>query len=235
MQGQAAGRCCRRFPASHLASPPGPFPSSFLFSHLFPFLFSPPFSPFSLRSVLGLLPWEGGVALGLSWGAVPPCFVFPSSWWGCGLCGTNLRFVSVCLPRPCAPCAAPHPLWTQLRKGPPVPPPPKHTPSKEVKQEQILSLFGDTFVPEISVTTPSQVSRGRRGPALPPLALGACMAFPTPHTLCRCLKGQASGRRAWPGPLSLIDSHVLSSLIPHPSLSMYWGHMQAHEQMVPAG
>ncbi|XP_063646471.1 myc box-dependent-interacting protein 1 isoform X41 [Pan troglodytes] len=47
---------------------------------------------------------------------------------------------------------------SQLRKGPPVPPPPKHTPSKEVKQEQILSLFEDTFVPEISVTTPSQSS-----------------------------------------------------------------------------
>ncbi|XP_023478456.1 myc box-dependent-interacting protein 1 isoform X32 [Equus przewalskii] len=47
---------------------------------------------------------------------------------------------------------------SQLRKGPPVPPPPKHTPSKEVKQEQILSLFDDTFVPEISVTTPSQPS-----------------------------------------------------------------------------
>ncbi|XP_057601598.1 myc box-dependent-interacting protein 1 isoform X2 [Hippopotamus amphibius kiboko] len=45
---------------------------------------------------------------------------------------------------------------SQLRKGPPVPPPPKHTPSKEVKHEQILSLFDDTFVPEISVTTPSQ-------------------------------------------------------------------------------
>ncbi|XP_016057207.1 PREDICTED: myc box-dependent-interacting protein 1 isoform X3 [Miniopterus natalensis] len=45
---------------------------------------------------------------------------------------------------------------SQLRKGPPVPPPPKHTPSKEVQQEQILSLFDDTFVPEISVTTPSQ-------------------------------------------------------------------------------
>ncbi|XP_066881923.1 myc box-dependent-interacting protein 1 isoform X13 [Kogia breviceps] len=47
---------------------------------------------------------------------------------------------------------------SQLRKGPPVPPPPKHTPSKEVKQEQILSLFEDAFVPEISVTTPSQSS-----------------------------------------------------------------------------
>ncbi|XP_030743699.1 myc box-dependent-interacting protein 1 isoform X2 [Echinops telfairi] len=45
---------------------------------------------------------------------------------------------------------------SQLRRGPPVPPPPKHTPCKEMKQEQILSLFDDTFVPEISVTTPSQ-------------------------------------------------------------------------------
>ncbi|XP_057644248.1 myc box-dependent-interacting protein 1 isoform X1 [Chionomys nivalis] len=45
---------------------------------------------------------------------------------------------------------------SQLRKGPPVPPPPKHTPSKEMKQEQILNLFDDAFVPEISVTTPSQ-------------------------------------------------------------------------------
>ncbi|XP_023375143.1 myc box-dependent-interacting protein 1 isoform X5 [Otolemur garnettii] len=52
---------------------------------------------------------------------------------------------------------------SQLRKGPPVPPPPKHTPSKEVKQEQILSLFEDTFVPEISVTTPSQPTEGPDG------------------------------------------------------------------------
>nr|XP_036851878.1 myc box-dependent-interacting protein 1 isoform X7 [Manis javanica] len=52
---------------------------------------------------------------------------------------------------------------SQLRKGPPVPPPPKHTPSKEVKQEQILRLFDDTFVPEISVTTPSQPAEGPAG------------------------------------------------------------------------
>ncbi|XP_029080735.1 myc box-dependent-interacting protein 1 isoform X4 [Monodon monoceros] len=45
---------------------------------------------------------------------------------------------------------------SQLRKGPPVPPPPKHTPCTEVKQQQTLSLFEDTTVPEISVTTPSQ-------------------------------------------------------------------------------
>ncbi|XP_048201663.1 myc box-dependent-interacting protein 1 isoform X2 [Perognathus longimembris pacificus] len=52
---------------------------------------------------------------------------------------------------------------SQLRKGPPVPPPPKHTPSKEVKQEQILSLFDDAFVPEISVTTPSQPTESPAG------------------------------------------------------------------------
>ncbi|XP_016057205.1 PREDICTED: myc box-dependent-interacting protein 1 isoform X2 [Miniopterus natalensis] len=52
---------------------------------------------------------------------------------------------------------------SQLRKGPPVPPPPKHTPSKEVQQEQILSLFDDTFVPEISVTTPSQSTESPAG------------------------------------------------------------------------
>nr|CAJ82810.1 bridging integrator 1 [Xenopus tropicalis] len=49
---------------------------------------------------------------------------------------------------------------SQLRRGPPVPPPPKVTPSKDFKQENILSLFDDSFVPEISVTTPSQSSSG---------------------------------------------------------------------------
>ncbi|XP_069588770.1 myc box-dependent-interacting protein 1 isoform X8 [Ranitomeya imitator] len=47
---------------------------------------------------------------------------------------------------------------SQLRKGPPVPPPPKHTPSKDIKQENIIGLFDDSFVPDISVTTPSQPS-----------------------------------------------------------------------------
>ncbi|XP_059961830.1 myc box-dependent-interacting protein 1 isoform X5 [Mesoplodon densirostris] len=55
-----------------------------------------------------------------------------------------------------APGAALPKSPSQLRKGPPVPPPPKHTPCTEVKQQQTLSLFEDTFVPEISVTTPSQ-------------------------------------------------------------------------------
>ncbi|XP_069053329.1 myc box-dependent-interacting protein 1 isoform X2 [Lepisosteus oculatus] len=45
---------------------------------------------------------------------------------------------------------------SKLKPGPPVPPPPKVTPSKDLKQENIISLFDDNFVPEISVTTPSQ-------------------------------------------------------------------------------
>jgi len=105
-------------------------------------------------------------------------------------------------PRSAAPFhAAPSPAADpQLRKGPPVPPPPKHTPSKEVKQEQVLSLFDDTFVPEISVTTPSQVSRGHRGPALslPSLALSG-RAWPSPpsHALCLCLRTQEADCRDW--------------------------------------
>ncbi|XP_062985678.1 amphiphysin isoform X2 [Elgaria multicarinata webbii] len=45
---------------------------------------------------------------------------------------------------------------SQLRKGPPVPPLPKLTPTIDLQQENIISLFDDNFVPEINVTTPSQ-------------------------------------------------------------------------------
>jgi len=37
--------------------------------------------------------------------------------------------------------------------GPPKPPPPKATPTKELQQEQIIDLFDGGF-PEISVTSP---------------------------------------------------------------------------------
>ncbi|KAK6490394.1 amphiphysin-like isoform X2 [Huso huso] len=57
---------------------------------------------------------------------------------------------------PASPAPARPKSPTQLRKGPPVPPPPKLTPTKELHQEQILNLFEDNFVPEINVTTPSQ-------------------------------------------------------------------------------
>ncbi|XP_068092518.1 amphiphysin isoform X2 [Hyperolius riggenbachi] len=60
-----------------------------------------------------------------------------------------------------APVSSPGPARpkspSQLRKGPPVPPLPKLTPSKELQQENIISFFEDNFAPEINVTTPSQM------------------------------------------------------------------------------
>ncbi|KAJ8389794.1 hypothetical protein AAFF_G00115000 [Aldrovandia affinis] len=43
---------------------------------------------------------------------------------------------------------------SKLRPGPPVPPPPKVTPSKDLKQENIINLFDDAFVPEINAEAP---------------------------------------------------------------------------------
>ncbi|NXA80088.1 AMPH protein, partial [Thryothorus ludovicianus] len=57
---------------------------------------------------------------------------------------------------PASPAPARPKSPTQLRKGPPVPPLPKLTPTKELQQESIINLFEDNFVPEINVTTPSQ-------------------------------------------------------------------------------
>ncbi|XP_040289867.1 amphiphysin [Bufo bufo] len=57
---------------------------------------------------------------------------------------------------PSSPAPARPKSPSQLRKGPPVPPLPKLTPSKELQQENIISFFEDNFVPEINVTTPSQ-------------------------------------------------------------------------------
>ncbi|XP_063144895.1 myc box-dependent-interacting protein 1 isoform X8 [Candoia aspera] len=73
---------------------------------------------------------------------------------------------------------------SQLRKGPPVPPPPKLTPSKEMKQENIINLFDDNFVPEISVTTPSQHG-GLRLLPLPPV-----------RRLKLCVKGLKLGEKS---------------------------------------
>ncbi|XP_040448729.1 amphiphysin isoform X10 [Falco naumanni] len=57
---------------------------------------------------------------------------------------------------PASPAPARPKSPTQLRKGPPVPPLPKLTPTKELQQENIINFFDDNFVPEINVTTPSQ-------------------------------------------------------------------------------
>ncbi|KAK3567535.1 hypothetical protein QTP86_020054, partial [Hemibagrus guttatus] len=57
----------------------------------------------------------------------------------------TLRPTSPGPPRPKSP--------SQLKMGPPKPPPPKVTPTKEIQQEQIINLFDGGF-PEISVTSP---------------------------------------------------------------------------------
>ncbi|XP_043990190.1 amphiphysin isoform X5 [Gambusia affinis] len=44
----------------------------------------------------------------------------------------------------------------QLKKGPPVPPPPKVTPTKEVAEEQIIDLFGGEFLPAPSPSQPNE-------------------------------------------------------------------------------
>ncbi|XP_029929958.1 amphiphysin isoform X3 [Myripristis murdjan] len=59
-----------------------------------------------------------------------------------------LRPVSPGPPRPKSP--------SQLKKGPPVPPPPKVTPTKEVAQEQIIDLFGGEFLPAPSPSQPNE-------------------------------------------------------------------------------
>ncbi|KAG7219149.1 hypothetical protein INR49_006307 [Caranx melampygus] len=59
-----------------------------------------------------------------------------------------LRPVSPGPPRPKSP--------TQFKKGPPVPPPPKVTPTKEVVEEQIIDLFGGEFLPAPSPSQPNE-------------------------------------------------------------------------------
>ncbi|XP_030016214.1 amphiphysin-like isoform X5 [Sphaeramia orbicularis] len=59
-----------------------------------------------------------------------------------------LRPVSPGPPRPKSP--------SQLRKGPPVPPPPKVTPTKEVAEDQIIDLFGGEFLPAPSPSQPNE-------------------------------------------------------------------------------
>ncbi|XP_008302099.1 amphiphysin [Stegastes partitus] len=47
-------------------------------------------------------------------------------------------------------------LIHSLKKGPPVPPPPKVTPTKEVAEEQIIDLFGGEFLPAPSPSQPNE-------------------------------------------------------------------------------
>lgn len=66
----------------------------------------------------------------------------------------------------------------QMKKGPPVPPPPKVTPSKEVVEEQIIDLFGGEFLPAPS---PSQVSERFKGKALRYGLPHNCLVRPQPN------------------------------------------------------
>ncbi|XP_032807448.1 myc box-dependent-interacting protein 1 isoform X1 [Petromyzon marinus] len=57
----------------------------------------------------------------------------------------------------------PHKSPMQGRKGPPVPPPPKLTPSKEMAQEAIVNLFDDNFMPNAATaSTPFEVPLSKR-------------------------------------------------------------------------
>ncbi|XP_061410981.1 amphiphysin-like isoform X3 [Lethenteron reissneri] len=57
----------------------------------------------------------------------------------------------------------PHKSPMQGRKGPPVPPPPKLTPSKEMTQEAIVNLFDDNFMPNAATaSTPLEVPLSKR-------------------------------------------------------------------------
>lgn len=198
---------CAQCPRAPGGGNPAP-PRTLLLSS-FPLTCPRPF----LLSAQGLDPPGPEVLVSVSWGPVAP-FVSSLAW----VAWVWLTVALSLSPWPphsaVPPCAAPSPAADpQLRKGPPVPPPPKHTPSKEVKQEQILSLFDDTFVPEISVTTPSQVSRGHRGhrgPALPHLAWPS---HPS-HALCLCPAARSLAGEPGPEPPSRASVHPSIS---HPS------------------
>uniref|UniRef100_A0A673AJ38 Amphiphysin n=1 Tax=Sphaeramia orbicularis TaxID=375764 RepID=A0A673AJ38_9TELE len=101
-----------------------------------------------------------------------------------------LRPVSPGPPRPKSP--------SQLRKGPPVPPPPKVTPTKEVAEDQIIDLFGGEFLPAPSPSQPNE----RPGESLLDLDFDAFQpdesVSPIPQVR-RKPKGPANGVAAdWP-------------------------------------
>ncbi|XP_059915012.1 amphiphysin isoform X8 [Gadus macrocephalus] len=87
----------------------------------------------------------------------------------------------------------------QPRKGPPVPPPPKATPTREVAQEQIIDLFGGDFLP---APTPSQPNE-RPGESLMDLDFDAFQpddsVSPIPQTAVPWDMWSGSAQPAQPG------------------------------------
>ncbi|XP_048874104.1 myc box-dependent-interacting protein 1 isoform X1 [Brienomyrus brachyistius] len=88
---------------------------------------------------------------------------------------------------------------SKLKPGPPVPPPPKVTPSKDVKQENIIDFFDDALVPEINVTSPSQCDSSGGGnlldmdlDTLPAVSPGGVVSSPSSQAMS-CNTWEASG------------------------------------------
>ncbi|XP_040911881.1 amphiphysin-like isoform X7 [Toxotes jaculatrix] len=102
-----------------------------------------------------------------------------------------LRPVSPGPPRPKSP--------TQFKKGPPVPPPPKVTPTKEVAEEQIIDLFGGEFLPAPSPSQPNE----RPGESLLDLDFDAFQpeesVSPIPQTAVPWDMWSANAQTAQPG------------------------------------
>ncbi|XP_029688203.1 amphiphysin [Takifugu rubripes] len=102
-----------------------------------------------------------------------------------------LRPVSPGPPRPKSP--------TQLKKGPPVPPPPKVTPTKEVAEEQIIDFFGGEFLPAPSPLQPNELP----GQSLLDLDLDAFQpdesVSPIPQTAVPWDMWSANSQTAQPG------------------------------------
>uniref|UniRef100_A0A8C9TN56 Bridging integrator 1b n=1 Tax=Scleropages formosus TaxID=113540 RepID=A0A8C9TN56_SCLFO len=84
-----------------------------------------------------------------------------------------------------------------LKPGPPVPPPPKVTPSKDLKQENIIDLFDDALVSDVNVTSPAQVRRAATfndGTFHPTLRAGTMMG-PKPRRRAGTMMGPRPCRR----------------------------------------
>uniref|UniRef100_A0A8C9U0G5 Myc box-dependent-interacting protein 1 n=1 Tax=Scleropages formosus TaxID=113540 RepID=A0A8C9U0G5_SCLFO len=86
---------------------------------------------------------------------------------------------------------------SKLKPGPPLPPPPKVTPSKDLKPENIINLFDDAFVPEINVSSPSQVRRSKKLLAL--TAVRISPPSPLSETLPETTNGSTEDAEMPPG------------------------------------
>ncbi|MEQ2292444.1 hypothetical protein AMECASPLE_023188, partial [Ameca splendens] len=94
--------------------------------------------------------------------------------------------------------------------GPPVPPPPKVTPTKEVAEEQIIDLFGGEFLPAPSPSQPNE----RPGESLLDLDFDAFQpddsVSPIPQTAVPWDMWSANSQPAQPQSL-ILSMHVVTA------------------------